>query len=234
MRQKLMKNLAPAICSLLLGACGGSDEAAAPVQQSAPQDAPARVAREVAVDDPAGKAAYQPCSTCHGVDGGGNTAMNAPSLVSLDGWYVERQLKAFRDGLRGAHAGDQYGAQMRPMAMSLSDETIGVLAAYIGRLPQQAAAATIDGDLAEGRDYYSMICGSCHGPKAEGNAALGAPALAGTDDWYLLRQFENFRNGVRGRAEGDKWGAQMVLMAPALPDEQVARNVIAYINSLAQ
>ncbi len=39
---------------------------------------------------------------------------------------------------------------------------------------------------------------------------------------------------MRGRAEGDRWGYQMVMMAPALPDEQVTRNVIAYINSLAE
>lgn len=193
-----------------------------------------REIRTVTVDDAAGAELYAACASCHGADGGGNTAMHAPSLVKLDDWYVVRQLKGFRDGLRGTHTGDQYGATMRPMTLNLSDSDIDSLAAYIGKLPKASAVTTVEGDIVQGKDYYSMVCGSCHGPEAEGNTLLGAPALAGTDDWYLLRQFEYFRDGVRGKAEGDKWGYQMVMMSKALPDEQVTRNVIAYIQSLAE
>ena len=77
-----------------------------------------------------------------------------------------------------------------------------------------------------------MVCGSCHGPEAEGNVLLDAPALAGVDDWYLVRQFELFRSGARGA--DDRYGRQMVMMAPALPTDEDVRNVVAYIQSLAE
>jgi cytochrome c oxidase subunit 2 len=216
---------------LALSACGG-DEAAKPA--AAPDDAAERQQRVVQVDDEAGATLYRPCAACHGDDGGGIAQLNAPSLVALDPWYLERQLEAFQLGYRGTHPDDTYGAQMRPLVAGLSARDRVQLAAYIDRLPDAPAPATIEGDLVQGKDYYQMVCGSCHGPRAEGNDLLGAPALAGTDDWYLLRQFQYFRGGIRGRAEGDRWGYQMVMMAPALPDEQVTRNVIAYINSLAE
>ena len=49
-----------------------------------------------------------------------------------DSWYVARQLKNFKSGIRGTKSGDMFGMQMRPMAMSLAnDEAINNVAAYI-------------------------------------------------------------------------------------------------------
>ena len=104
---------------------------------------------------------------------------------------------------------------------------------YISAMGSQAAAATLSGDLKRGADYYSNLCGACHGPAAEGIELLQAPALAGVDDWYLERQFIHFRDGIRGADEADKYGYQMAMMADSLPDEAVLRDVLAYIQSLA-
>src|SRR5262245_35587986 len=94
----------------------------------------------------AGKTAYNLCATCHGATAGGNQAMNAPRLASQFDWYMKRQLIAFRDGMRGG-AGDIYGAQMRPMAMALSNDTaIDNVLAYIGTLTAPPAQATVKGD----------------------------------------------------------------------------------------
>ena len=50
-------------------------------------------------------------------------------------WYIARQLKNFKKGIRGSHEKDIYGQQMRPMSMSLVDETaIKNVAAYISSL----------------------------------------------------------------------------------------------------
>ena len=70
----------------------------------------------------AGKAAYMVCSTCHGAEGEGNTALNAPALAGQQDWYLKRQLIKYKDGVRGTHPDDIYGMQMRPMAMMLTDE----------------------------------------------------------------------------------------------------------------
>jgi cytochrome c oxidase subunit 2 len=79
-----------------------------------------------------GKTLYTICSTCHGADGKGLEALNAPNLVSLQDWYIVRQLKNFRDGLRGVDAKDVYGMQMRPMALTLADDqAVEDVTAYI-------------------------------------------------------------------------------------------------------
>lgn len=180
-----------------------------------------------------GKALFAACQTCHGVKGEGNKALNAPSLVNQSPWYIKRQLQAFKSGARGTHPDDVYGQQMAAIASTIADEAaIDSLVSYIDRLPDAVPAATVKGDPKKGEDYYTMVCGSCHGPNAEGNELLDSPALAGVDDWYLQRQFELFRDGARGA--DDKYGRQMVMMAPALPTESDLKNVVSYIQSLAE
>jgi len=83
-------------------------------------------------DATAGKASYMICQTCHGPKGGGNKALNSPRLTGLQDWYIVRQLKNFKAGIRGTKSGDLFGMQMRPMAMTLAnDEVINNVAAYI-------------------------------------------------------------------------------------------------------
>ena len=72
-------------------------------------------------DAAAGKAAYGVCQACHGVQGEGNAALNAPALAGQGEWYTARQLSNFRAGIRGTNPKDSYGAQMRPMAMTLAE-----------------------------------------------------------------------------------------------------------------
>ncbi len=70
-----------------------------------------------------GKEHYQQvCVTCHGADGRGNEALHAPPLLNNSDWYMVAQLKKFKSGLRGAKAGDTWGATMRSMSMTLEDE----------------------------------------------------------------------------------------------------------------
>ena len=69
-----------------------------------------------------GAAAYAVCTACHGADGAGNVALGSPSLTGANDWYMLRQLKNFKSGVRGTAAGDVRGSQMRPMAMTLPDE----------------------------------------------------------------------------------------------------------------
>ncbi|MBT4255323.1 MAG: cytochrome c, partial [Gammaproteobacteria bacterium] len=90
---------------------------------------------------------------------------------------------------------------------------------------------TVEGNDRQGRTAFQS-CAACHGANAEGNEALGAPALAGQNDWYLITQIENFRSGVRGSHQDDTFGAQMVTMSKTLRDEQAILNVVSYINTL--
>ena len=182
-------------------------------------------------DSIAGKALFATCAACHGAQGEGNVAMNAPKLGGQGAWYLERQLKQFKQGARGTHEKDQFGKMMAPMAATLADDTaVANVVAYIATLPDSRSAATIKGDVDRGRQSYTT-CAACHGTDARGNAATNGPRLQGISDWYLATQLKNFRDGVRGTHPQDLHGGQMALMAGMLVDDAAISDVIAYINT---
>jgi len=175
------------------------------------------------------------CQSCHQADGAGNAALQAPALAAQQQDYLLRQLQHFQTGLRGAHAEDGTGAQMRAaLPADLSAEELTTLAGHFAALPAPAKAAQVTdaAQVDKGRRIYINSCGACHGPKAEGVKALHAPSLHQLDAAYLKRQLEYFRTGVRGSDKTDKPGRQMALMARTLQHEQDIAHVIAYIRSL--
>lgn len=179
-----------------------------------------------------GQALYAVCSACHGAQGEGIQALNSPRLAGQEPSYLVRQLKNFKQGLRGASPDDPFGMQMAPMANTLADDrAIENVVAYIGSLPEAAPPATISGDERRGAKLF-QTCTSCHGAEGEGIWALNAPRLEGMNDWYLVRQLENYRKGIRGTHPKDLYGKQMNLLSGMLRDEQSVRDLAAYINSL--
>ena len=174
---------------------------------------------------------FAPCVACHGSKGEGNPALNAPAIGGQDAAYIERQLRNYRTDRRGAHKTDTIGAQMRALATTLADDAAVVsVARYISTLPKSAVAKPAAGDLRKGNNLYQGKCGSCHGTKAEGNAALNAPRLAGLDAAYIKRQFAYFRDGVRGTNPKDIPGRQMAMMSKTLSTERELDDVIAFIH----
>lgn len=171
------------------------------------------------------------CTTCHGVDGQGNFGVQAPRLAGMEGWYLQRQLENFREGIRGSHAQDAQGISMQAMAAKLSDASITDIVGWISSWEYTPAEKTVDGNVNRGRTAFQS-CAACHGANAEGNEALGAPALAGQNDWYLIKQLQNFRAGIRGAHQDDTFGAQMMTMAGTLTDNQAVTDVVSYINTL--
>ena len=184
-----------------------------------------------AQDVAAGKTGFAVCAACHGANAEGNKALNAPALAGQEAWYVERQLANFKGGIRGGGA-DAFGAQMVPMAAMLATEAaIKDLAAYLASLSPAAVVHDGGGDVAAGQALYAT-CAACHGAAAEGNVALNAPKLSLQQDWYIVRQLENFKSGARGAHASDVFGAQMRPMAMILVDAAAQKNVAAYIASL--
>ncbi len=172
------------------------------------------------------------CTTCHGTDGRGNEGVQAPRLAGMEPWYLKRQLENYRDGIRGAHPDDIEGLAMQPMAARLTDESIQDIIEWVGGWKYVPAEHTISGNIEAGRELYQP-CATCHGVDAEGNEALGAPALAGQNDWYMVTQLRNFLAGYRGVHPQDVYGAQMRVMTAGLSDENDINNVVAYINSMS-
>ncbi len=184
-----------------------------------------------AAGDPAkGKASFAVCQACHGANGMGNKALNAPRIAGQEPWYLERQLKNFKGGIRGANPKDPYGMQMRPMALTLAnDQAVSDMAAFLSSMPvSKSSESTVKGDATAGKASY-MICQTCHGPKGGGNKALNSPKLTGLQDWYIVRQLKNFKAGIRGTKSGDLFGMQMRPMAMTLANDEAINNVAAYI-----
>ena len=173
------------------------------------------------------------CAACHGAAGEGNRALGAPALTQLSTDYLARQLRHFVSGVRGAHPDDDAGKRMALSVANLSESDIPDLTALITtELPPSQPAATMTGDAARGEDYYVNICSACHSGNGHGNDALGAPALAGLNDWYLKSSYQSYLDGLRGAHPDDLYGAQMARLAPALAKGDDIDDVIAFIATL--
>ncbi|MDF1693965.1 MAG: c-type cytochrome [Zhongshania sp.] len=192
----------------------------------------AQTQRNYDIDLVAGKNLYATCSACHGADGGGLAAMQAPNLSGLESWYMERQLRYYREGIRGAHPADGGGQQMAAMARSVAEpRDLRNLLAYIESLPAIAAPPTLAGDAERGAQVF-QACVVCHGANGQGTRALQAPQLAGQADWYLHKQLKYFSMGWRGKHPQDQYGSQMRLMTRTIQNPERLQDLIAYIASL--
>lgn len=179
-----------------------------------------------------GKEHYTLCASCHGEQGEGSRQLQAPLIGGLSEWYLLRQTRNFHKGIRGGDPRDELGTQVRLMIQTLeSEEALADVAAYIAGLDPEPPEPTVEGDVERGKQFFAP-CSACHGTNAQGNEAMNAPRLAGQSDWYLVRQLEKFKEGIRGTHQADTFGQQMRPMAMTLPDEQAIRDVVAYINTL--
>ncbi|HAY45147.1 MAG TPA: hypothetical protein DCY55_02565 [Gammaproteobacteria bacterium] len=204
-----------------------------------------------------GEELFSVCGFCHGMQGQGGPALDAPPLAGMEAWYIERQLKAFKNRVRGMHPEDVPGMQMSIVSgMARNDATIRNVAKHIESLtpgaPPELARGEIAGtarpfiwrseyaklehpepaDAGRGAEIYAGSCAACHGARGEGNQVLGSPRLTDLSVAYLHRQLQYFKNGVRGSNPEDVYGAQMAIFAKLLADEQAIADVVAYIDSI--
>lgn len=83
----------------------------------------------------AGRGLYSGCTSCHGAQAEGFDQLGAPRLAGQHDWYLKSQLLKYRTGIRGTHADDTFGQQMRTMALGIRDDVaIDTLVRHIGSL----------------------------------------------------------------------------------------------------
>ncbi|MEM9159785.1 MAG: c-type cytochrome [Verrucomicrobiota bacterium] len=187
----------------------------------------------LAGDATAGKALYNTCLACHGMNGEGNPALKSPAVNNLSEKYIIAQLEKFANKQRGADPKDVAGITMAPMAMMVpTPEAKANVAAYIATLEGPKPPATLTGGNPEKGKVLYATCAACHGPDGKGMDQLNAPSLVNQHDWYQLTQLKNFKDGIRGAHPQDITGATMRPMAMMLTDEQAMKDVIAYLQSL--
>ena len=173
------------------------------------------------------------CQQCHGAAGEGNASLRTPSIAGQPAWYLNEQLNKFRGGHRGTEPRDPLGQQMRAIAISLSGSELAEATATIASFPSQPTRATIEGNLAHGRQLYEEQCIECHRYNGAGEKVFGSSPLTGFQDWYLAAQIDKFRLGIRGYHPEDEKGAQMRHLLSYL-GEGDAEDLAAYIAHLAE
>ncbi|GGZ61064.1 MAG: c-type cytochrome [Paraglaciecola chathamensis] len=70
----------------------------------------------------------------------------------------------------------------------------------------------------EGLEY----CTVCHGSQLKGNANIKAPRLGGLSKWYIERQLNNFKQGIRGAHTSDVTGSEMQAMTRHLTPSDIS------------
>ena len=173
------------------------------------------------------------CSVCHGVNGEGKPELFSPSIAGLPWWYVEAQMKQFRDGHRGVHPDDLPGMQMHAISLSLTDEQIKEVSQMVAAMPPFITPPpAADVDLKSARYRYANECMACHRYNGTGDRVFQSAPLITLDRAYLERQLKHYRDGLRGAVPGDLYGVKMVDACRELSDEDILE-LVDYIGALA-
>jgi cytochrome c553 len=188
--------------SALLGALA-LPFAAAASDVSAPEPAAIAQAEYDAVmaltpDIDNGRRVYLTCAVCHLPEGWGSTDGAYPQIAGQLRTVIIKQLADFR-------AGNRDNPLMYPFSVPGilgGPQEMADVAGYVSQLPMTPYNGMGPGDnLALGERLYEDNCVDCHGPAGEGDVEEHIPAIAGQHYAYLMRQFEDIREGRRRNSD---------------------------------
>lgn len=139
-------------------------------------------------DVEAGKQLAYTCLGCHGIEGYRNAypSFRVPKLGGQKATYLEIALKGYR-------AGTREHPTMQGQAMSLSDQEIQDVSAYLSSIDNEAVAA--GGTQGASLDK-AAACAACHGQNGISVNAMW-PTLAGQHEEYLVHAIRQYKAGTR-------------------------------------
>jgi len=157
------------------------------------------------------------CAGCHGEFGQGGNEGEYPRLAGQPAGFIAKQLLLFRERRRPNMAMIEYVDHRQ-----MPDDDIQDISRFLAELELKTKLPPVDegapgfdayarlleakklmqvpraeGDTEKGGALYRRECGSCHGREGWGDAAKGAPMLAGQYTSYLWRQVDKYRNQIR-------------------------------------
>ena len=153
-----------------------------------------------------GKDLAYTCLGCHGIEGYRNAypSYRVPKLGGQKAAYIVDALKGYRDGLR-SHA------TMQAQAVSLTDQEMEDIAAYLVTLGNE----TVEAGGTQGASLErAQVCVACHGQNGISVNPMW-PSLAGQHEEYIVHALNQYRSGARSQAV-------MYAQAQQLSDEDVA------------
>ena len=127
------------------------------------------------------------CLGCHGIEGYRNAYPDyaVPRLAGQHPEYLAAALEEYRSDAR------QYPT-MHLQALSLSDQDIADVAAYLASKPLVATSTASPPQVPQ----PAVVCTSCHGKDGIGVTPL-YPSLAGQQASYLARAIQEYQTGYR-------------------------------------
>jgi cytochrome c553 len=145
-------------------------------------------------DREAGRTKFYTCVGCHGIGGYSNSypAYPVPRIGGQYADYVVSALKSYRSGER------KHGS-MQGNAVSLSDQDMQNVAAYVAGFRSITVELPVNGDLAAGKTKAAE-CAGCHGEDGNSDPKSGFPRLAGQYQGYLVQVLETYKSGERKHA----------------------------------
>ena len=163
------------------------------------------------------------CLTCHSTV----EMQRGPLLQGLEGWYLEEQLEAFKEGSRGGDIKDKNGQLMHSAVKAFSDEHLEFAAEWFANQPRPEIKAVVKGDITEGKELYQEACYKCH-DHPMGKFFSRSPDLYKMEDWYLMSQLRAYKAGWRGVAPRDTHGIKMRAALQPYSMKQL-QNIVAYL-----
>lgn len=145
-------------------------------------------AAEAEGDSEAGAAIGYSCLGCHGIEGYRNAypSFRVPKLGGQTATYLEIALRGYRDGMREHPT-------MVAQSVSLSDQQIADVAAFLASFGSEAVEA--GGGTAPPFDK-AAACAACHGQNGI-SVSPPWPTLAGQHEEYLVHALNQYRDGSR-------------------------------------
>ena len=168
-------------------------------------------------DREAGKTKFYTCVGCHGIDGYYNSYPAYP-VPRIGGQYADYVVSA----LKGYRSGERSHGSMQGNAVTLSDQDMTNVAAYVSGFRSITVNLPANGDLAAGKAKAGE-CAGCHGEDGNSDPKSGFPRLAGQYQAYLIHALATYKSGERKHAI-------MNSIAGALSDEEI-RDVSAFYAS---
>lgn len=139
-----------------------------------------------------GKTLSYTCLGCHGIEGYRNAypSFRVPKLGGQKAAYLELALKGYRQGERSHPT-------MQAQAVSLSDQDIVDISAYLATLANDTVEA--GGTQNVESPQTAATCVACHGVNGIA-VAPEWPTLAGQHEEYLVHALTQYVNGERKQA----------------------------------
>jgi cbb3-type cytochrome c oxidase subunit III len=197
----------------LLMACDDDEE---------PETEPTDVHAEARQAEREGERLYRRyCSLCHGADGEGYRADDAPALANQE-WLRTASDEFITAAIAEGRPDTAMSAWSRRRGGPLSGPQIEAIVAYLRSWQRHPRAVVdeqeVEGDPLRGRLVYAAQCARCHGLHGEGvdAIALANPALLSTaSDGFLRYAVAHGRSGTPMPAFADR-------LAPRQIDDVVA------------